>query len=202
MSNILTQALTRVCDELERHDPNASALHFARGILAAQQSAPAPAIEMLMHGNRKGLGLTMDAVIADYQAGATLMELGAKYGVSYMTIQRRLVDCGVQLRPRTNVVDRDTPAIAEAYQDGASVPDLAKQFGYSIPTIYKALRAANVPSRPRGKFIRREPKFQQRDQDMIEMRKRGKSLEEIASKYGVSRQRVHQIIAPAMGIAA
>ena len=201
MSNILTQALTRVCDELERHDPNASALHFARGILAAQQSAPPPAIDMLMHGNRKGLNLTMDDVIADYQAGATLMELGAKYSVSYMTIQRRLVDCGVHLRPRTCIIDRDTPAIAAAYQSGASVADIAKQFGHSTALIYKALRAANVPYRPRI-GVGRKPINTQRDQAMIEMRKRGSTLDEIAAKYGMSRQRVHQIVAPAMEKAA
>lgn len=205
----ITKALTQVCDELERHDPNAPALHFARGLLAAanvavtsSSPAPSPVVAGLTHGNRKGMDLSMDRVIADYQAGATLMELGAKYGVSYMTIQRRLVDCGVHIRPRTNKIDRDTPSIAAAYRAGATIVEIAAQFGCSTATIYTALRAADVPMRPRGRVRGRSRQSEQREREIITLRQQGRTCAEIANKFGITRQRVSQIVARNQEIAA
>lgn len=205
----ITKALTQVCDELERHDPNAPALHFARGLLAAanvavtaSSPAPSPVVAGLTHGNRKGMDLSMDSVIADYQAGATLMELGAKYGVSYMTIQRRLVDCGVHIRPRTNKIDRDTPSIAAAYRAGATIVEIAAQFNYSTAAIRQALRAAEVPMRPRGPNPIRFNQSKERERNMIAMRMQGLTCAEIAKKYGITPQRVSQIVARNQVIAA
>lgn len=201
MMNAISQALTQVCDELERYDPNAPALHFARGLLAAANvsvtapsPAPSPVIAGLTHGNRKGMGLTMDNVIADYQAGATLMELGAKYGVSYMTIQRRLVDCGVHIRPRTNKIERDTPAIAAAYRAGATLTEISAQFGFSPSTVRQALRAADVPMRTRGRVWGRSSQSEQREREIITLRQQGRTCAEIANKFGITRQRVSQIV--------
>jgi len=41
-----------------------------------------------------------DVLARDYAAGKTLRQLAATYGCAYSTARKRLVDAGIQLRPR------------------------------------------------------------------------------------------------------
>jgi hypothetical protein len=54
-------------------------------------------IEALAAARR--ISLPVDAIAAEYKAGATLTELGLKYGVSRLTIRNRLVYAEV-IEPR------------------------------------------------------------------------------------------------------
>jgi DNA-binding CsgD family transcriptional regulator len=66
------------------------------------------------------------------------------------------------------------------------VNEIAKKFNVSIPTVYRHLRAKGV----KPKKIR----FNQRTDDIGKLRAEGKTYQEIGEIYGISRQRVEQII--------
>lgn len=66
------------------------------------------------------------------------------------------------------------------------VNEIAKKFKVSIPTVYRHLRAKGV--KPKKNHINK------RVNDINVLRAEGKTYQEIGEIYGISRQRVEQII--------
>ena len=74
----------------------------------------------------------------------------------------------------------------EENKDNVNIKEIAEKFNLSIPTIYRHLRMLGV-----------KPKKNHSDKrlnDINKLRGEGKTYQEIGDIYGISRQRVEQII--------
>jgi len=91
-------------------------------------------------------------VVRAYEAGATIIELAARFDCSRTTIADVLRDRGVELRargPRSPLEGREAEVVA-AYEGGASVRELVERFGANQRTIRKVLGDAGVVMRRTG----------------------------------------------------
>jgi transposase len=73
-------------------------------------------------------------------AGATLAEVGARYGVGGGTVRNRLIDAGLYEPVRPNLRERERALIEGLIRDGWSVPAIAEYVGRSTPPIYRLVR--------------------------------------------------------------
>ena len=73
-----------------------------------------------------------------------------------------------------------------ANKENLKIEDLCEKFNLSIPTVYRHLRM-------NGAKVKKE-KNTHRMEEMQKLRDEGKTYEEIGKIYGISRQRVEQII--------
>ena len=74
----------------------------------------------------------------------------------------------------------------EENKNNIDIKEVAKRFNLSIPTVYRHLRMVGV-----------KPKKNHSDKrlnDINKLRSEGKTYQEIGNIYGISRQRVEQII--------
>lgn len=80
----------------------------------------------------------------------------------------------------------DVNVFIEENKNNINVKEIAEKFNLSIPTVYRHLRMMNV-----------KPKKNHSDKRLAEinkLRSEGKTYQEIGDVYGISRQRVEQII--------
>ena len=70
--------------------------------------------------------------------------------------------------------------------DNLTIEVLCEKFDVSIPTVYRHLRM-------NGAKVKKDKNLQ-RTEEMKKLRDEGKTYQEIADMYGVSRQRAEQII--------
>ena len=70
--------------------------------------------------------------------------------------------------------------------DNLKIETLVEKFNVSVPTVYRHLRM-------NGAKVKKDKNLQ-RTEEMKQLRKDGKTYQEIADQYGMSRQRVEQII--------
>lgn len=86
-----------------------------------------------------------------YKSGATLMDLGKKYGCSYMTVCRRLREQGVDIRqPGVRRHDRIVgaePEICRLYDEGKTNREIAERFGISPQTVSKVAKRNGLKMR-------------------------------------------------------
>lgn len=98
---------------------------------------------------------------------------------------------------RYYIAQRNAEIVA-AVKAGTPVTEIAATFGLSATSIYQTLRQDGVsvadirPLRER----REHPAFSERNKDIIEKYKSGLSAEQIGQEYGITRERVCQIIRP------
>jgi len=128
------------------------------------------------------------AAAADYAAGLSPVEIGAKQAVSKWTVRNRLAEAGVALRPGHRPrVDLDPEAVAAEYRAGASIAEIAARRGTSRQTVHNRLVEAGVARRPRG---RRRVDL---DPEAVAAEYRaGATIAEIAARHGLSRDSVHE----------
>lgn len=74
----------------------------------------------------------------------------------------------------------------KANSDNLKIETLSEMFHVSIPTVYRHLRM-------NGAKVKKDKNLQ-RTIEMKKMREEGKTYQEIADKYNMSRQRIEQII--------
>jgi DNA-binding CsgD family transcriptional regulator len=74
----------------------------------------------------------------------------------------------------------------KANSDNLTIEVLCEKFNVSIPTVYRHLRM-------NGAKVKKDKNLQ-RTEEMKQLRNEGKTYQEIADQYGMSRQRVEQII--------
>lgn len=70
--------------------------------------------------------------------------------------------------------------------DNLKIETLVEKFNVSVPTVYRHLRM-------NGAKVKKDKNLQ-RTEEMKQLRNEGKTYQEIADQYGMSRQRVEQII--------
>lgn len=86
-----------------------------------------------------------------YESGLTLMEIGERLGCSWMTVQRRLVAAGVEIRKqgcrgkKRNARDDELISqIIELHDEGLSGYKIAAQLDIGRDTVYRLLRKIGV----------------------------------------------------------
>lgn len=107
------------------------------------------------------------------------------------TINDRIARTEAQLE-RLRKRAEATKAFADAYLGGASVIEIAMQTGTDINIIYAALRQASVKMRGHDRS-----KLMARREAIIAARREGRDISDIGREFGITRERVRQIIATA-----
>lgn len=87
-------------------------------------------------------------------------------------------------------------AIANSYQQGNTLIACAKKHGVGVMAVYSALDRNGVEVRPQGR-IKLNGYASKRDRDaaLIEMRARGETYESVGQAFGLTRERVRQVLA-------
>jgi len=88
----------------------------------------------------------MARLVEHYEAGATVYELAAEFGIHRTIISQRLKGAGVEMR-FTPLTKEQTEAAVALYETGLSLADVGWQLGFNSSTIHRALRQRGVNMR-------------------------------------------------------
>jgi DNA-binding MarR family transcriptional regulator len=107
---------------------------------------------VLQRPNRKLSLAEIDQLVADYQAGLCLTELGKRYGLHRQTAKAHLERRGVTIRSELPALTPDQVQAAGHLYDalGLSLVQLANRFEVAPNTLRRALASAGYRIRPRG----------------------------------------------------
>lgn len=184
------EALRAVCADLERHEPTAPSLHFAKGVLAVGVAQP------LSPSGAPQCDLPEDEIVARFKLGESAPALGREYGVSSETIYRITRVHGIKpgsrrpRGPKAKHAEKFADIVA-TYEAGKSVLQCAVEFDVAEMTVRNALKAFNIQLRGGGR------KAPDRIPLIMKLRAEGKTLEEIGAVLDVTRERVRQLVAKA-----
>lgn len=84
-----------------------------------------------------------------------------------------------------------------AYNDGASLRALSRKSGLSLQACKEILEEHGVEIRSRGRIPGRRDGFKLTDDNLESIAKlyeKGQTMQELGDEFGVSKQRVHQIL--------
>jgi hypothetical protein len=99
-------------------------------------------------------GPPTDELAAEYESGATSVELAGKYGMTHAAVVRRLRRAGTPIRPaRRRTIYDDvaiTSAIVEAYESGQPMAEIADRMMIGRGTVQRAIAASGTKARPHG----------------------------------------------------
>lgn len=137
--------------------------------------------------------------------GKSALEVAADYGVTRACIAAILRNLGVKLvsmprGPKVGAKSGMRLAIAEMYRSGKTQAEVGASFGISGGRVCQILRGLGVTAKDRPKYGVGAPGNYKRivqvssHQTMIDMYKSGSTLENIGGAYGISRERVRQIL--------
>ncbi len=132
---------------------------------------------------------------AVYEQGASLGEVGERFGVSAARVPRLFKEAGLPVRPRGTYRRREYPVreMHAVYEQGASLGEVGKQFGISLSHLSHVFRAAGLPVRPRGKSQEREYSVS----EMYALYQRGVSLKEVGERFRVSESQLSRLFGAA-----
>ncbi|HEY6737024.1 MAG TPA: hypothetical protein VI322_04895 [Candidatus Saccharimonadia bacterium] len=101
--------------------------------------------------NRVAIRKLSDEEIAElvnaYRGGATVRELGARFGVHRTTVSSHLLRKGVKVRGHS-MTDSEVDQAAALYGNGLSVERIGQRLGFNGGTVWLALRNRGVQMRP------------------------------------------------------
>lgn len=120
----LEQLIAKLPAGRKPHEDNAP-------VMGGQQPPPQDTLPKLPHDQAT-------ALVAAYEAGATVYQLAAQFGVHRQTVSRILKRSGVTLRRRTLTAD-EVAQLIRAHQEGESVERIAAQFHIQPSTVRKRL---------------------------------------------------------------
>jgi hypothetical protein len=91
-------------------------------------------------------------LVADYQAGASLRELGKQVDRSPSVIRYALLNAGCELRPmgRRRMPVPDARKMARDYEKRMTLLELVTKYGVKRDTLTRNLREQGVTIRPTG----------------------------------------------------
>lgn len=95
----------------------------------------------------------VDELVAFYEAGATLVELGERFSIHRRTAAAHLVRRSVPIRSR----GLDACHLAEAvelYDGGLTLLEVGLRFGVSQQAVRRALGTQGIAIRPSGRRVR------------------------------------------------
>jgi AraC-like DNA-binding protein len=88
----------------------------------------------------------VDQLVAKYEAGATVLELGELLGISRQTVGNYLRQRGIDTRPR-GLAPEDVGAAAVLYQRGWSLARIADRFDTSPNTVRSRFKEVGITMR-------------------------------------------------------
>lgn len=100
----------------------------------------------------------VDELVALYEAGATLVELGERFSIHRRTAAAHLVRRSVPIR-RRGLDEHHLAEAVEMYDGGLTLLDVGLRFGVSQQAARRALAAHGVAIRPSGRrrLVSRSP---------------------------------------------
>lgn len=109
--------------------------------------------------------LDLDAIRAEYAAGATIPKLARTHGAATATIRRNLIAAGVTLRDdrktssggQNRIPDDVAARIVAAYATARSASDVARDLDMPASTVNHVLHREGIPVRPAGVAQRGRP---------------------------------------------
>jgi IS30 family transposase len=87
-------------------------------------------------------------VIAGYQAGATVYELGNQFGIDRKTVSRILQRHNIPMR-RTGLPPHQVDEAADLYENGWSTAQIAEQLNATQRTVQRKLAERGITTRAR-----------------------------------------------------
>lgn len=93
---------------------------------------------------RGGAAAALPALIEQYQQGATLTRLAAEAGCHPVTVRRRLLAAGVDLRSARSAPRPEPQWWQEQIAGGRSSADLASELGLATTTVYQRFRDTGI----------------------------------------------------------
>lgn len=112
-----------------------------RGVVRVPDEAPAR--------HRRLSSDQLSELVARYEDGATVYELGERFGLNRKTIAEVLRREGVRLRYRS-IEPEDHGEVIRLYESGLSLVAVGEMFGVNAGTIRAILRQHDVPRRAVG----------------------------------------------------
>ena len=141
-------------------------------------------------------------VIAEmYIAGATMKQLGARYGVTRQRVRQILIRLGVERRSRHILRSRHNwhnwqsrhahytrlrPLVLAAYEAGETMTMIARKLDVSRPWVRRVLKAAGCPPGSVGDE-RRAERCMERQAKLRELFDAGLEVDQIAAHVGLTR---------------
>ncbi len=131
--------------------------------------------------------------IADlYRGGMTGPKIADLFETSTSNLMHALKLRGVEIRNQGSRPRTLPDSVAEEYQRGDGIQKLARRYHAATPRISEHLRALGVTLRDHNEATR---KVEHHDYPKIrELKAAGQSLRDIATVYGVTRERIRQIL--------
>jgi len=87
-------------------------------------------------------------MVAMYRNGASVRQVGDKYGHSFHQARRMLIQTGVTIRPGGRSVPECPPDMIAMYENGASIRKVGKRYGHKYTRARHMLLQAGVTLRP------------------------------------------------------
>ena len=123
---------------------------------------------------------------AVYQDGATLEEVGKRYGITRERVRQLFKKAGLKTRSRQETLElkrRRDPTVAEMYalyEQGATLKEVGPQFGRSAERVGELFEKAGLKRRSRERPV----------QEMHTLYKDGATLDEVGERFGISGSQV------------
>lgn len=92
----------------------------------------------------------VDELVALYEQGMSLPELGERFGLYHRTVTAHLVRRSVPM-PKRGLKEEQTPEAVRLYEDGMTLTEVGLRFGVSQQAVRRAVAAKGVEIRPRGR---------------------------------------------------
>lgn len=161
-------------------------------------------------GKRKGMGgpksgLTPrsraardDAIIAAYQQGYSLPEVGEQFGLHHTAVRRILIVNDIPRRakgstrsPKSSerLAARNADIIA-SYKAGTSAPVIAKRHSIAVGTVYNIVNEAHI-TRP---TVERPTRTLALEKKVIAAYRKGNTIRDVGERFGLNREVVRQIL--------
>ena len=94
----------------------------------------------------------VDELVALYEQGMTLAQLGERFGVYHRTVAAHLVRRSVPMRVR-GLAEEHTCEAVRLYEGGMTLMEVGLHFGVSQGAVKRAVAAAGATIRPRGRRV-------------------------------------------------
>ena len=91
-------------------------------------------------------------LVALYEQGMTLAQLGERFGVYHRTVAAHLVRRSVPMRVR-GLAEEHTCEAVRLYEGGMTLMEVGLHFGVSQGAVKRAVAAAGATIRPRGRRV-------------------------------------------------
>jgi IS30 family transposase len=93
----------------------------------------------------------IDALVDAYRDGATIEEVGERFGMHRSTVIDHLQRRGVPRRTPRKLTDLAVSDAARRYVSGETLAEIAERLGVAPSTLTRELRDAGIPIRRRGR---------------------------------------------------